>query len=80
MDDLWMVTIRLRVDVHDLDALIAAAGPGPHPQFEYPTNVQSALQKIIEPPGLDAIPGVSPPAVGWLASVEAAAVTDGDSQ
>lgn len=72
MDDPWIVTIRLRVDVHDRAALIAAASPGVHPDFEYPTDVQSALQEVIAPPDLAQVPGVRSAAVGWFASVEAA--------
>lgn len=72
MDDPWIVTIRLRVDVHDRSALLAAAGPGVRPDFEYPTDVQSALQEVIAPPDVRAVPGVRPPATGWIASVEAA--------
>lgn len=72
MKDPWIVTIRLRVDVHDRSALLAAAAPGVHPEFQYPTDVQSALQEVIIPPDLDDVPGVRPAAVGWVASVEAA--------
>ena len=72
MNDPWIVTIRLRVDVHDAAALLAAAVPGVHPDFEYPTNVQSALQEVISPPDLGEVPGVRAASIGWWAVVEAA--------
>ena len=80
MDDPWIVTIRLRVDVHDSSALLAAAGAGVHRDFDYPTNVQAALQEVLFPPDLRDVPGVRPAAVGWVASVEAAPAEGNDRE
>lgn len=73
-DDEYVVTIELRVVVSDPAALVAAGANASslvHPSMPDEMKVTTALEALLAPPSLSAVPGVRPPGSGWTARTQA---------
>lgn len=73
-DNECVVTIELRIVVSDTAALVAAGADASslvHPSMPDEMKVTTALEALLPPPSLRAVPGVRPPESGWTARTEA---------
>jgi hypothetical protein len=70
----YVVVMEIRVVVEDPEALLSAASgvrPSMPPTFPADMRIRSALEALLPPPDVDAVPGLRAPVMTWTAKTTA---------
>jgi hypothetical protein len=70
----YVVVMEIRVVVEDPEALLSAASAvrrSMPPTFPADMSIRAALEALLTPPNVDAVPGVRAPVMTWAAKTTA---------